>query len=112
MAAFDGGGFPVVMEFGEQQGTAWTEGVEIVFERGRLTLDFVSPLVRNQPARVTLTRGTEVTRFDLGWSWSFKRQAEAFVADIRQTRTPLASGSDSVEDLRLAERLWRLALGL
>ncbi len=112
VAAFDGGGFPVVMEFGEQQGTAWTEGVEIVFERGRLTLDFVSPLVRNQPARVTLTRGTEVTRFDLGWSWSFKRQAEAFVADIRQTRTPLASGSDSVEDLRLAERLWRLALGL
>jgi predicted dehydrogenase len=112
LAAFRCGEIPVVMEFGEQQGTAWTEGVEVVFEKGRLTLDFVSPLLRNQPARVTLTRGTETTRFDPGWSWAFKRQAEAFVADIRDGHAPLACGADSVEDLRLAERLWRLALGL
>jgi predicted dehydrogenase len=109
---FDCGQFPAVLEMSEQTSTAWNEGLEIVLERGRLSLAFPSPLLKNQPAAVTLLRGGEIVKVPTGWSWSFRRQAEAFVADIAKGREPLASGADSVADLELAESIWRCHLGL
>lgn len=110
VALFDHQGVPVVLSFGEQQGTDWCEGIEASFERGRLRLDLPSPLAREETAHVSLTRGRATTTLDTGWSWAFRRQADAFVDDCRFGRTPLASGADSIEDLRLAEHLWRIAL--
>jgi predicted dehydrogenase len=95
----------------EQSGTAWQEGLEVIFERGRLQLTFSSPLQRNRPAAVTITQGGETTRLATDWSSSFRRQAEAFVADVVSKRRPIASGADSVHDLALAEEIWRRHLG-
>jgi predicted dehydrogenase len=84
--------------------------VEILFQRGRLTVELPPPLLRDVPARVTLQRGTgedSVETFDAGQGWSFQCQARAFVDDLRNDRIPLASGADSVEDIRLAETLWK-----
>jgi len=111
LVLFDCGDFPAVLEMAEQSGTAWQEGLEIIFERGRLQLTFSSPLQRNLPAAVTITRGAETTRLATDWSWSFRRQAEAFVADVAGKRHPIASGADSVHDLALAEEIWRHHLG-
>jgi predicted dehydrogenase len=108
---FDCGDFPAILEMGEQTGTDWHEGLEIVFEKGRLSLAFPSPLLKNQPATVTLVRGGETSIIPSGWSWGFRRQAEAFVADITAQREPLASGADSLADLELAETIWRRYLG-
>jgi predicted dehydrogenase len=106
--------FSGVLEMAEIGSSDWQEGVEILFERGRLTLQFPSPMLRNVPARVELTRGTdrpEVVAPRVPWSWAFRRQAEAFVADVAAQREPLASGADSVGDLRLAEAIWSKHLG-
>jgi predicted dehydrogenase len=108
---FDCGGFPAVLEMSEQTGTQWNEGLEVVFEKGRLSLAFPSPLLKNQSATVTLVRGGETSMIPTGWSWAFRRQAEAFVADIAARREPLASGADSLADLELAETIWRRYLG-
>jgi predicted dehydrogenase len=108
---FDCGGFPAVLEMAEQTGTQWNEGLEVVFEKGRLLLAFPSPLLKNQSATVTLVRGGEISIIPTGWSWAFRRQAEAFVADIAAQGEPLASGADSLADLELAETIWRRYLG-
>ena len=108
---FDTDDYPVVLEMGEQTGTDWNEGLEIQFERGRLTLVFPSPLLSNKAADVTLVQGNKTTIIPTGPSWSFRRQAEAFVADIAGRRPGLASGADSVADLELVEAIWRMHSG-
>ncbi len=110
VALFDFGDFPAVLEFGMFEHDNWCEGVEIFFQRGRLTIELPPPLLKGTPARVTLHRGTGADRIetlDAGQGWSFQRQAQAFIDDIRDDRVPLASGGDAVEDIRLAETLWK-----
>jgi predicted dehydrogenase len=108
------GAFPAILEMAEMTSHDWQEGVEVLFERGRLTLQFPSPMLRNVPARVQLMRAAErqeTLMLQSPWSWAFRRQAEAFVADVAGGREPLASGLDSVGDLRLAEAIWSRHLG-
>jgi predicted dehydrogenase len=108
----DFGDFPAVLDMAETSGPDWSEGVEATFERATLRIAFPPPLLRNVPARITLRHAGSTTTIHPppdGWSWSFRRQAEAFVTDIRERRTPLASGRDGLEDLRLAEAIWRLS---
>jgi predicted dehydrogenase len=110
LVMLDFGDFPAILEMAEMMSHDWQEGVEILFEKGRLTLEFASPMLRNTPARIELTRAgsrneTIVSRPP--WTWAFKRQAEAFVAAIAAGREPLASGRDGIDDLRLAEEIWR-----
>jgi len=112
VAIFDSGSYPVILEMGEQTGTVWNEGLEIQFERGRLTIEFPSPLLESKAANVVLVSGNATTRIEAAPSWSFRRQAEAFVADIAGNRPPLASGADSIADLVLVESIWRMHLGV
>ncbi|GEO37928.1 dehydrogenase [Skermanella aerolata] len=110
MVLLDFGDFPAVLDMAETSGPGWNEGIEATFERATLTVSFPPPLLRNVPAGITLRHAGAVTAIHpppSGWSWSFRRQAEAFVTDIRARRTPLANGRDALEDLRLAEAIWR-----
>ena len=110
VAMLDFGSFPAVLEMADSASLDWNEGVEVVFERGRLTLRFASPMLRNMPAQVELVRGGERNELiapKIGWNWCFRRQAESFVHDVAAGHDPLASGKDSINDLRLAEAIWR-----
>ncbi len=110
IALFDFGGFPAVLEFGMFEHDNWCEGVEIFFQKGRMTIELPPPLLKDTPARVTLHRGAgedSVETFEAGQDWSFRRQARAFIKDLRDDHVPLASGGDAVEDIRLAEALWK-----
>jgi predicted dehydrogenase len=110
LVTFDCGGFPGVLEMAEIAAHDWTEGIEILFQKGRLSLQFFSPLLRNQPARVELIRSgvhAETLVRQAEWSWAFRRQAEAFISDVRTGVEPMASGRDALNDLRLAEAIWR-----
>lgn len=111
-ATFDFGDFVAVLECAEMTQDEWTEGVEILFQRGRMTIELPAAFLKGVPARVTLYRAGFSNRsetFSLDPSWSFQRQAQAFIDDITQTREPVSSGADSIEDSRLLESLWRLA---
>jgi predicted dehydrogenase len=112
LAMLDFGAFPGILEMAEIPSRDWQEGVEIRFERGTLTVAFNAPLASDRPARVVLTRvdAAEPEVFVPPPSWSFRRQAEAFVADVASGAEPLAGGRDALEDLRLAEAIWRCAL--
>jgi len=110
LVAFDTGKFGVQLEFGEIQQNRWDEGLEIIFERGMLRITLPPAMLRNVEARVEVISGSKdnsTTVIEGGWSWAFRRQAEAFVSDIRTQSTPLANGDDSVGDHRLIEAIWR-----
>lgn len=102
----------VVLEFGRLSAHRWDDVTEIYFEHGRLRIECPPALLRNVPARVELYRGGEhpETRIpECGWTWAFRRQAEAFVHDVRERREPLASGLDAVADIQCIETMWQMA---
>lgn len=104
--------FPVLLEFCDIDQNLWVEGVEVWFARGRLRLELPPAFLRNQPSRVELFKdgGKEpgqIIRPRPDWTWSFRRQDEAFVKDVRDGHDPIASGADSLEDMRLIENIWR-----
>jgi predicted dehydrogenase len=113
IVTFDFGEIPCVFEMAEGASADWREGIEILFEKGRLHLAMPPPLLEMACASVELDRaepGSQTIRYISPRSTAFRRQAEAFVDDILQQREPIASGADSIEDLALAESIWRKAL--
>jgi len=108
---FDFGDFPGILEMAEVPFRSWQEGIEIVFEKGRMTLEFPSPLLPDTPARVCVENNEAPVpaMHDPAPSWSFQRQAAAFIEDVRNRHRPLTSGVDSLEDLKLAEAIWEKA---
>jgi predicted dehydrogenase len=69
------------------------------------------PPFAQQEAQVILDHDGQSTRLTAENSWAFRRQADAFVADIIERRKPLASGEDSLTDIALAEAVWKPRAG-
>jgi predicted dehydrogenase len=114
LVMLDFGDFSGVLEMAEIGFQEWQEGVDILFEKGRLRIELPPPLLRNVPARIELQYAGDrkhSVRPDVPPSWAFRRQAEAFIADIAADREPIASGKDSLEDMILVEQIWRRHLG-
>ena len=113
VVTFDFGAFPGVFEMAEVASGDWREGVEILFAKGRLRVAMPPPLLEMVSASVELDRAEpalQTIRHGSSRSTAFRRQAEAFVDDILLQREPIASGADSIEDLALAESIWRKGL--
>ena len=114
LVMFDFDDFPAVLEMAEVGFHELQEGIEIVFEKGSVTVRLPPPLLRNTPARVEVCYAGDrkhMARPAIPWSWAFRRQAEAFLNDIMGSREPIASGKDSLEDMSLIERIWKIHLG-
>lgn len=114
LAVLDFGPFVATLETGRSMSLrGWDEVTEIYFRDGKLTIKTPPALLRNVPATVELYKAGSVQQVispQPSWSWAFRRQTEAFVADALDGREPLASGADSLDDLRLHEEMWRLDL--
>ncbi|CAA7613591.1 putative dehydrogenase [Candidatus Terasakiella magnetica] len=96
-----------VMEFGESKSNDWHEGIEVVFERGRLTLNLPMPLRPMAIGEVTLVTETETRRLAAdGADWAFRAQAQGFVRAVKGGDAPLTTGAGSIEDLVFMEQLW------
>ncbi len=109
------GSHQAALEFGDFGFDGWNESLEFYFDRGRLRIDYPTPMTRNVAARVELYKGgSEPTLIcpQAPPRWSFALQAEAFVDAILDGTPNIASGEDAVEDIRLIEASWRKALGL
>jgi predicted dehydrogenase len=110
VAMLDFENFPAVLEFGHMEHRGWDESVDVYFQRGRLRITLPPPLMKGRPAMVEIFRGgeqCEIERQTIENSWAFRRQADAFVQELREETPSLASGKDSLEDIRLAEDLWK-----
>lgn len=114
LAALNFGGFVAALEAGRSMSLrGWDEVTEVYFRDGKLTIKTPPALLRNVPATVELYKAGKIQQVvspQPSWSWAFRRQTEAFVADALDGRAPLASGADSLDDLRLHEEMWRLDL--
>lgn len=106
LVSFDCGECPVILEMAEIPFAHWEEGVEILFEKGRLRLHLNSPLVQTAARVEAEPAGGAIATLDCGSGWAFRAQAEAFIAEIAEGRPALADGEDSLDDLRLVEDIW------
>jgi predicted dehydrogenase len=111
VAVLDFGSYAAVLEAGSLTYRGWDEVTEIYFTHGRLRIEHPPGMLRNVPAKVELYKGKDVLHEVYtpvcGWTWAFRRQAEAFVRDVREGLEPIASGADALEDMRLVEEMWR-----
>ncbi len=110
IAVFELGDVAATLETGRSSFRGWDEVTEIFFADGRLTLRTPPALLKNVPASVELYRAGDVQQLvspQSNWTWSFRRQAQAFVDDVLDGNESLSPGSDSIEDLRVIERMWR-----
>ena len=111
LAALDFDEFPGVFEWADINQNRWEEGVEIFFERGKLTLELPPAFFRNQTARVTLYKSNGKTGETIcpqtDWTWAFRRQEESFVYSVLSGKKPIANAEDSLEDFYFIEDIWR-----
>ncbi len=113
LVVLDRGEFLCVLEAGHYENHGWSETLDVYFERGHVKIYPPPALLRNVAARVEVYHGggkNQTVWHEPAWSWSFKRQAEAFV-DAALRRAPmLSAGEDCVEDMRIIEAIWRREL--
>lgn len=113
VAVLNMGGRIVLLETGSFLGWKWDESIEIYFADGRLKIEMPPALLRNVPAKVELYKAGNIQQTCLSsseWSWSFRRQAEAFIRDVRDGKESISSGTDSLEDIRIVETMWKMKL--
>ncbi len=111
----DFGGFKALVETKNYQDHGWDEVTEIYFENGCLSIETPPQLLQNVPARIKLYKRDEGTVTEIpvaGWTWSFHRQAEGFVRNIRNGEANITNGDDALEDVRLIEDIWKMELGI
>ncbi|GLR94201.1 MULTISPECIES: Gfo/Idh/MocA family protein [Bradyrhizobium] len=104
--ALDFNGIGCTLDLVNRAEGSWREGLTFDFERGGLTIELPAPFA-DQEAQVIVDQDGASTRLVRTASWAFRRQADAFVADIVDRKIPLASGADSVTDISLAEMAYR-----
>jgi predicted dehydrogenase len=107
------GTFDVVLQSGRSDSGAWDQSVEVLFERGRMTLRLPSPLARSATASIAIQRLTGVEVVEVPEAervWSFQAQISHFVSAVRGTSALECSGADSLNDVALVEDLWRRAV--
>ncbi len=113
VAILDFGGQMGILETGFSSCRGWDESIEIYFTKGRLRLELPPPLLRNATAKVILYTGSRPQKAYVPYlkpSWSFCRQAEAFIEDVINKRESLTSGIDSLEDMRIIEAIWKIGI--
>lgn len=97
-------------EYGRLPAHRWDEDLTVYFQKGWIRLETPPPLLKNVPARVTVYKtGGEPQLWEpiAPWGWGFKREAEHFIDCVRERKTPLSSGEDSLKDMLLAEEIFK-----
>lgn len=114
VVVFDCGSYVAMLEAGGFTSRAWDEVIEIYFENGKLSIALPPNLLKNVPAKVELYKAGDIQETyvpQLGWTWAFRRQAEAFVHDVQNDLTSLNNAQDALEDMELIESIWKSELG-
>lgn len=100
----------VALEIVKSAPGLWLEGIEFLFEKGRLAVSIPSPMATDRCAEVTLQENKSSPRavaIESVPGWSFERQAQGFVDALTKGNPPLTSGEEGLRDMELCESLWR-----
>jgi predicted dehydrogenase len=90
----------------------WEEETHFYFEKGWVKLFTPSPLNRQARGRVEIyqskdRRTGEYREIIPPIDWAFRRQADHFIACVRDGVEPVSSGRDTLHDMRLMEEIFR-----
>lgn len=110
---FDYGEFPLTYSWSDSlQLTNWEEGLEINFERGSLKIDLPPAFLMNVTSTVVLKSwrsriDIDTKYFHSDWTWAFKNEDFQVTNSALNKKLSMSSGLDSLEDMKLIEKLWR-----
>jgi predicted dehydrogenase len=110
VATLAAGDVPIALEVTRSAVGIWREGIELLYENGRLAVAIPSPMASDQCARVVLEEnvdGPKRTVVATGSGWAFARQAAGFLDALSGQGEPMTSGTDGLRDLELCEQVWR-----
>jgi predicted dehydrogenase len=109
VATLAAGDVPIALEVSRSAVGVWREGIELLYENGRLAVAIPSPMASDRCARVVLEEnadGPKRTVVATESGWAFERQATGFLDALSGPGKPMTSGKDGLRDLELCERIW------
>jgi len=116
VAILDLGGTRAVLETGGVSHYRWDEHTQIYFQHGWIQTWAPPLLLRQVPAEVEIYRAGKTQTFTRpipqpnAWTWSYKREAEAFIRCL-QTGEPIrSSAEDTRTDVVLYEEIYKAFL--
>lgn len=115
IVVLDVGGVRAVLESGHISHYRWDEHTQIYFRDGWIKTWAPPLLLKQVPAEVEIYRAGEAQTFERpvpqpAWSWSYRREAEAFIHDLQNNKPFHSSGKDTRTDVRLFEEIFRIHL--
>ena len=89
--------------------------LRLLLGSGSVRVDAPALLHKDRPAEVEIYRGGKVQSYErpLGqpiWSWSYQREAEHFIEQVRADQPFRSSGEDTLADVKLFEEIYRVYL--
>lgn len=115
VAILDMDGTRAVLESGRISHYRWDEHTQIYFQHGWIATWAPPLLLKNVPAEVEIYRAGEAQTFSRPlpkdrWSWSYRREMEHFVTQVRRGQPFRSSGEDTLTDARIFEDIYRVYL--
>ncbi len=112
VVVFDIAGTRAVLETGRLSHYRWDEHTQLYFRDGWIHTWAPPLLLRQVPAEVEIYRAGKEQVFSRpiaqpSWSWSYKREAEHFVASVRSGAPFRSTATDTRTDVRLFEDIYR-----
>jgi predicted dehydrogenase len=100
----------IVLEVAKTAVGRWVEGIDFLFERGRIRVNIPSPMATDAVSQVILDdehRKIAGASMTVGRGWSFALQASGFLDALLGRALPLTSGEQGLADMILIERIWQ-----
>jgi len=104
---------PIHFAFSKTETDKWAEGVEFIFEKGRMHLAIPCPMDVQGTGRITLydqNGAPNVHNFADEHKWSFKHQAHGFISALAKDEEFKTLGKDGLHDMDCIERIWKKGL--
>lgn len=108
-----------IMEFASVRLVAvegWeADGTQVYCRDGWVRVDAPALLHKDRPAEVEFYSGGKIQSYGGPlaqpiWSWSYQREAEHFIAQVRSGQPFRSSGEDTLADVILFEVIYRVSL--
>ena len=111
LVSFEMNGTRAVIESGNVSHHGWDEHTQLYFRNGWVRVQSPALLQRNACAAVEVYRAGEAQEVchpaPTLYSWSFRREAEHFVARLQSGEQFRSSGEDTLTDVRVFEEIYR-----
>lgn len=117
VVVFEMGGIRAVLETGSVSHYRWDEHTQIYFRNGWVHTWAPPLLLKNTPADVEIYRAGDEQQFvrpvpKPRWTWAYRREAEHFIANVRNAAPFRSSGEDTLTDVRLFEDIYQAFLNV